>query len=613
MLLNFPASMNASSGLQSLGKYKILGTLGRGSMGIVYKAQDPEIGRVVAIKTLRKVFAAAGGEDFPATLERFKLEARSAGNLRHPNIITVFDVNIEGDTPYIVMDYVEGETLDRIIARQGRLAPALALHYMAGVASGLDYAHSKGVIHRDIKPSNILVDKAQHVYLLDFGIARMTQSLNEAPVSETPASEAILGTPGYMSPDQILNQQLDHRSDLFALAVVTFEALCGQRPFPGDNFTAVIGSILNAKPLNVREIVPELPAALEVVFNKALSRDREQRYNSGQEFIEACREVLMLQSDLVSGSGIPAAGASAPRRKRLSTWKSLPSLEQSADVRKFPQINIHRSKSAEEESPAGYDTDSPWLPTKSNVSSDLNINPRGQHHRQQLQKPGDVFSNDGKVVYLGRPSEIRPASMLRNMTMLFTLLCLFLAGILAWAVLKQSKDVNVPLPNGAVSFSSIDNSILPPSEDLLMPRVAAAPAGKAIEEMEGAEVLGVLADPHASELNLLNALREAKTRRLPGLAAVTALVTLNNDSYVVRIEAIKTLGDLGDKRVVPRLVTSLDDYDPLVRGNAAKALSALGSRAALSYLRVRHLKEDDPGVKQAMQIAIDKLEGIKTE
>ncbi|MCB0311304.1 MAG: serine/threonine protein kinase, partial [Bdellovibrionales bacterium] len=155
MTLN-SSSMSENREIQTIGKYKILGTLGRGSMGIVYKGQDPEIGRLVAIKTLRKMFS-SHFQDTSTSLERFRLEARSAGNLRHPNIITVFDINFEGEIPFIVMDYVEGEGLDQLISKNGRIEPRLVIRYLREVAQGLDYAHSNGVIHRDIKPSNIIV------------------------------------------------------------------------------------------------------------------------------------------------------------------------------------------------------------------------------------------------------------------------------------------------------------------------------------------------------------------------------------------------------------------------------------------------------------------------
>ncbi|HQH26518.1 MAG TPA: serine/threonine-protein kinase, partial [Oligoflexia bacterium] len=171
-----------------IGKYEIVSTLGRGSMGVVYKGRDPEIGRLVAIKTLKSMFMGndpAGNE----ALQRFRQEARSAGRLHHPNIVTIFEAGrTDNGSPYIAMEYIEGTSLEARIAEQGPLDPLAALHYLAQIASAIDYAHMQNVIHRDIKPSNVLIDGAQRSHLLDFGVAKMSDT------SLTPAG-TVVGTP----------------------------------------------------------------------------------------------------------------------------------------------------------------------------------------------------------------------------------------------------------------------------------------------------------------------------------------------------------------------------------------------------------------------------------
>jgi serine/threonine protein kinase len=280
---------------QFIDKYEIIATLGRGSMGVVYKAKDPEIGRVVAIKTLRAVFLGqdAAGEE---ALQRFRQEARSAGRLRHPNIVTIFDTGRTANgSPYIVMEFIEGYSLETIIMERAPLDPLECLHYLGQIASAVDYAHSQVVIHRDIKPSNVIVSAEGRPHLLDFGVAKLSDT------SLTPAG-TVVGTPSYMSPEQIRGERLDGATDRFALAVMAFEMFTGVRPFPGSDFTTVVGNIIHKPPVPFAEMGVNFPAGLEQVFHRGLAKEREKRFPSAQDFADAIAAAFHVAVDAM---GVP--------------------------------------------------------------------------------------------------------------------------------------------------------------------------------------------------------------------------------------------------------------------------------------------------------------------
>lgn len=259
-------------------------------MGVVYKARDPEIGRLVAIKTLKSVFLSedAVGQE---ALQRFRQESRSAGRLHHPNIVTIFEAGrAQNGSPYIVMEYIEGKSLEAILREEGALEPLQAFHYLAQIANAIDYALSQNIIHRDIKPSNIIIDQFHRPFLLDFGVAKLSDT------SLTPAG-TVVGTPSYMSPEQIRGENLDGRSDLFSFAVVTYEVLTGRRPFPGTDFATVVANILQKSPLAFAEVSCTLPSYLESVLNQGLSREREQRFPTATALIDAAAQTLGISVD----------------------------------------------------------------------------------------------------------------------------------------------------------------------------------------------------------------------------------------------------------------------------------------------------------------------------
>jgi serine/threonine-protein kinase len=252
-------------------------------MGVVYLAEDPAIGRAVAIKTVNFDAVADGAEE-TMLMERLVKEARSAGSLAHPGIVTVYDIGQTESTAYIVMEFVEGVTLfDRM--RQGNLDASEILNWLEQAAQALDFAHSKGILHRDIKPANIMIDTTGRVRVMDFGIARITSQ-------QTMKQTSVLGTPSYMSPEQISNKPISAASDQFSLAVLAYEMLSGKKPFAADSISALLFSIVYQDPAPIEEFNPNLPHALGVALQKALAKDPAQRYANCRQMVTALRQAM---------------------------------------------------------------------------------------------------------------------------------------------------------------------------------------------------------------------------------------------------------------------------------------------------------------------------------
>jgi serine/threonine protein kinase len=272
--------------ISSLGRYEVLGELGQGAMGVVYKARDPLIDRVVAIKTINLSLAMDEKEEYEG---RFYQEAKAAGRLNHPNIVTIYDVGKSGDVAYIAMELLEGREL-RDIMNEGALLPIdQVLNIVAQVAQGLAYAHEHEIVHRDVKPSNIMVIRDGHVKITDFGIARMASS------SVRTQTGMVLGSPKYMSPEQVMGKTIDQRSDIFSLGVMLYEMLTGQAPFDGENVNAIMYQTLNAIPTPPSILNPAVPEMVNFIVAKALAKGMEDRYQNAKDFavdLRTCRDTL---------------------------------------------------------------------------------------------------------------------------------------------------------------------------------------------------------------------------------------------------------------------------------------------------------------------------------
>ncbi len=251
-----------------VGRYEIQRRLGRGGMGSVYVAHDPVLGRMVAIKMF------AGDLDLPDARERFAREARAAAALSHPNIVTVFDFGEFASQPYIVMEYVPGETMASLIRRKTPIAIADKLRWMEELCAGAGYAHQMSLVHRDIKPANLMIDRSGRVKILDFGIARLLGIASNTAV--------MIGTPGYMAPEQITGEPVDHRSDQFSIGVVFYELLAYAEPFPGDTLPMITHRIVHDEPAPLEQIAPDVPSDIIDIVRQAMRKRSAERFKDAE-------------------------------------------------------------------------------------------------------------------------------------------------------------------------------------------------------------------------------------------------------------------------------------------------------------------------------------------
>ncbi len=290
---------------ETLGRYKILDTIGQGAMGVVYRAVDPMIDRIVAIKTVNLSINAGDVEEYEA---RFQQEIKAAGRLNHPNIVTIYDVGRTETVAYMAMEFLVGKELKDILAEDHRPPVLSTVDWIAQVASGLGAAHDNDIIHRDVKPSNIMIVRGELAKIMDFGIARMTASAVKTMTG------LILGSPRYMSPEQVIGKALDHRTDIFSLGVVLHEALTGTPPFDGDNVNAIMYATVNTQPPPPSSTNPQIPAMLDLVIAKAMAKTVDERYQTMQEFASDLNEVKRLLLSKLPGGKVVASQSPAPSK-----------------------------------------------------------------------------------------------------------------------------------------------------------------------------------------------------------------------------------------------------------------------------------------------------------
>ena len=267
---------------RTLGRYELLAELGKGAMGVVYRANDPLLDRLVAIKTVNMSFDPQEMAEYEG---RFYQEAKAAGSLNHPNIVTIYDIGKTGNIAYMAMEFLQGEELRSLMSTGRPLAAARSVEITAQVAEGLAYAHQHGVVHRDIKPANVMLAVTGLAKITDFGIARMRSAEVKTQTG------IVLGSPRYMSPEQVAGKRAEPRSDIFSLGVILYEMLTGKPPFTGEDVTSVMFQIMNLVPPPPSSINTRVPEILDFIVAKAIAKSLDDRYSSAEEFAKDLREV----------------------------------------------------------------------------------------------------------------------------------------------------------------------------------------------------------------------------------------------------------------------------------------------------------------------------------
>lgn len=298
-----------------LDRYEIEAKLGHGAMGVVYRARDPKLDRIVAIKTVS--LSTLDTEAEQEFRKRFVVEAQAAGRLSHPGIVTIFDVREEPE-PFLVMEYVEGHSLQQLVSGESRTLPlSTTLRLVQEVAEALHYAHSQGVVHRDIKPANILVTPDGHPKIADFGVAKLNQTDLTLPGQ-------ILGSPAFMAPEQLTEEKTDARSDLFSLGVILYYMLTGHRPFQGNSTTTVCFKLVNHEPVPVSAFESRFSPELDRIVSQAMAKDPAQRYQSGMAMASDLQALRESSGFLQRGSGDDKKEAPLELQRVVHTHKALP-------------------------------------------------------------------------------------------------------------------------------------------------------------------------------------------------------------------------------------------------------------------------------------------------
>ena len=310
---------------KKLGRYEIVGELGKGAMGVVYCARDPLLDRTVAIKTVNMELAQDEMAEYEA---RFYQEAKAAGGLNHPNIVIIYDIGKSEKIAYMAMELLQGKELKTLLSSGQALPAAFAVDVAAQMAEGLAYAHEHGIVHRDIKPANIMIVRGELVKITDFGIARMRTANVQTQVG------IVLGSPRYMSPEQVAGKRAEPRSDLFSVGVILYEMLTGKPPFNGEDVTSVMFQILNFVPPPPSSLNPEVPEMLDFIVAKAIAKAPADRYGNTRELAHDLRD-CQRRIHAAAPVAAPGAAATAPNAATATTTsrRAIPSFSpEAADV-----------------------------------------------------------------------------------------------------------------------------------------------------------------------------------------------------------------------------------------------------------------------------------------
>jgi serine/threonine-protein kinase len=411
--------------IKKIGKYTIESELGSGAMGVVYKGLDPVINRYVAIKTLTLHGTDSEGRELA---ERFKHEAQAAGRLNHPGIVSVYEYGEEGNLTFIAMELVEGCTLSE---QKTQLTFEEVSNLMIKVLEALHYAHSKGVVHRDIKPSNIMCTTSGEVKIADFGIARIESS-------ELTQFGTVIGTPGYMSPEQLLGQQVDCRSDIFSCGIVLYELLTGESAFSATNITSTMYKVVHTELPPASKICPTVPASFDVVLSKALAKAPEDRFSTAQTFAQAIKDVILGENKTsVAGFSAEPVSSETIIQPRTAPDVTLPT----------PLTDSNASDLAQQQETLNDDSLENFLSTPA-VEADVDpaVGDVGQHSTKEQQHTEHPASQNRQLYIIG-------------------------AGMLALAAVGISTLLWLPGPDDTES-ENIPTDSVPPSTATDAPRPA---------------------------------------------------------------------------------------------------------------------------------------------
>jgi len=328
---------------RKLGRYEIVGELGKGAMGVVYCARDPLLDRTVAIKTINMELAQDEMKEFEA---RFYQEAKAAGGLNHPNIVIIYDIGKSGNIAYMAMELLQGKELKTLMSKATALPVAYAVDVAAQIAEGLGYAHEHGIVHRDVKPANIMIVRGELVKITDFGIARMRSANVQTQVG------IVLGSPRYMSPEQVAGKRAEPRSDTFSLGVILYEMLTGRPPFNGEDVTSVMFQILNLVPPPPSAVNTEVPEMLDFIIAKALAKASADRYGNASELAADLRECQKrIEAAAVSTAAAPVAAKPATTSFHPEFAADLLSTTAPAERRKDKEVDPN-ADTVEQSAPA---------------------------------------------------------------------------------------------------------------------------------------------------------------------------------------------------------------------------------------------------------------------
>jgi len=301
--------------ISKLGRYELRRILGKGAMGVVYEGFDPNLSRRVAIKTIRKSVA-LDPETERTYSARFTQEAKAVARLNHPHIVQVYDFGMQEDVAYLVMEFIEGRELRGFFEAKEKFSPEEAVRIMGELLDALDYAHEMGVIHRDVKPANVMLDSRRRAKLADFGVARIQDSAQRS------SADTMVGTPAFMSPEQIAGKKIDRRTDIFSAGTILYHLLTGEQPFKGEGAWTVAKAIMQDDPPPPSRVAPSLRSAFDAVIQRALAKNPAERFATAKDFSVALRNVLAVSPQAAGARQSPGKDIKASDTD-LEFWRSI--------------------------------------------------------------------------------------------------------------------------------------------------------------------------------------------------------------------------------------------------------------------------------------------------